>query len=79
MCDENVGDRSPIYYHLSPNKISGPGLGYIGLNCFSKGSHRNPEKTQAVVKAVGCSPQNDSKTFMLKATSTQLTEHLEVD
>lgn len=60
-------------------KFQVPGLGYIGLNCFSKGSHGNPEKTQAVVKAVGCSPQNDSKTFMLKATSTQLTEHLEVD
>lgn len=54
-------------------------LCYIQLNCWPKISHRNPQETQAVVKAICGSPQIDSKTPWLKKTPTHLTEHREVE
>lgn len=54
-------------------------LCYIQLNCWPKISHRIPQEIQDVVKAIGGSPQTDSKTPLLKKTPTQLTEHRKVE
>lgn len=54
-------------------------LCYIQLNCWPKNSHRNPQETQNVVRAIGGSPQTDSKTPLLKKTPIQLTEDREVE
>lgn len=51
---------------------------YIQLNCWSKGSYRNPQTTQAIAKTVSYSPQTDSKSQLLKGTPTQVTEYGEV-
>jgi hypothetical protein len=37
----------------------------------------NPQTTQSIAKATGCSPQTDCKALLLK--TTQLTEHGEVE
>lgn len=36
---------------------------------------RNPQTTWDIAKAIGRSPQTDSKALMLKATATQLIEY----
>lgn len=56
----------------SPNEASQatkppvPGMGYIQLSFQPKGSHENSQTSQAIVKAVSCSPQTDSKGLLLK-------------
>ena len=37
-----------------------PGMGFILLSCWPKGSHGNLQ-TQVVAKTIGCCPQTDSK------------------
>lgn len=51
-----------------------PGLGYILSSCWSKGSHGNPQTTQAIAMTICCSPQTD-KALLLKSTPTLLTEY----
>ena len=50
-------------------KLPVPGLGYIQLNFWWKGSHGNPQ-AQAVAKRLNCSPPTDSKVRMLKTPCT---------
>lgn len=67
--------RALTSYLLSPNKASIPGIGYISLCCWLKGSYRKAQTTQTVSKAIGCSPKTYFKLLLLKKTLTQLTEH----
>lgn len=39
----------------------------------------NPQITEVITKAFGCSPQTDTKALFLKTTPTQLTELREVE
>lgn len=41
-------------------------------------NYGNPQTTQAIVKAPGCSPQTESKVLLLRTTPIQLTKHREV-
>lgn len=47
------------------------------MNRWSKGSHGNLQTTQAIAKAIDCSPQTDIKALFLK-TPTQFIERGEV-
>lgn len=48
----------------------------VGL--LAKGVQRKPPNNSSAVKAIGRSPQNDSKFLLLKAPLTKLTEHRKV-
>ena len=71
------GSRALTSHFLSPMKFPVPGMDYIELSCWPKGSHGNPHP-QAVAKIIGCSPQTDDKALLLNTTPIQLTEHREV-
>lgn len=45
----------------------------------ANGSHGSPQTSQAIEKAIACSPQTDAKALLLKMLSTQLIEHREVE
>lgn len=60
------------------NEASCTRIGLHLIPLLAKGSHGNPQTTWADDKAISCSSQTDSKTPLLKTTSTQLTEHGEV-
>lgn len=56
------------------------------LNIFSqvwkpikRKAYGNLQITQAIAKTIGCFPQSNSKTLLLKTVSTYLTEHGEVN
>lgn len=72
------GDRAPTEHPLSPNKASKTAIELHLIALLAKGVHRNPQTTQAVGKTLGCSPQTDSKSPLLKTTPTQLIEHGEL-
>lgn len=63
----NGGDRIPTVQLLSP-------LSYLQLSCWPKGSHGNPQTTQAIDSILDRFPYTDSNTLLLKTTATQLTE-----
>lgn len=48
------------------------------MELLAKGSHGNPQATQAVAKIVGGSPRRDNKVLLLETALRQLTEHEEV-
>lgn len=73
------GDRTPTGNFSSLNKASNT---RNELHLIGDVSHRNPwepQTTQAVIKAIGCSPKTGTKALLLNTTPTQLTEHGEVE
>lgn len=67
--------RLHISHHLKKPLV--PGMDSICLSYWPNGSRGNQQTTQAMAKAVGCSPQTDGKkTPLLKTTLTQLIEPL---
>lgn len=70
-------EEKPTAHILSMNKSSVQGLSYIQLIACPKGPHENPQQT--VVKAVGCSLQNDNKSPLWKLTPTHLIVHGDVE
>lgn len=58
-----------------------PGVGYILLNYWLKGSHRTPapqlQISQAISKAIGYSLQPDNKAILVKTLFTYIIEHRE--
>ena len=74
----NRGDRVPTRHFLPPNEISRPGNGLHLIELLAKGTHGNLQITQAIAKTIGCFPQSDGKTLLLKTVSTYLTEHGDV-
>lgn len=72
------GNRAPIRHLSSPNETSKIGIRLHLFELLAKGSHGKPQTTQSVGKTIGCSPQTDRKTPLLKTIPTQFTEHGEV-
>lgn len=56
---------------LLTNEASSSKMDYILLSRWLKGSFW--KKTQAITKAIGCSPENDGKALLLKTTSKYVT------
>ena len=54
------------------------GLGCIHLNCWPRGSHENPQTTQAVAKTIVFSSQTDRKAPLLKVIPIKLIDREEV-
>lgn len=55
------------------------GTGSHPILLLPKESHGNPPTTQAAANIIGCSPDADSSTPLLKKTLTQLIEHGRVE
>lgn len=60
-------------------KLLMPELDYMQLSCWSKRPLWNPQRTQAIAKTIGCSPQIDSKAPLLKTASTEIIEYGEIE
>lgn len=75
----DVSKQLEIQTHLdiacNQTKILVAGTNYIQLLCWPQGSRGNPQTTQEIATIIGCSQQIDSKTSLLRTTSTQLLEH----
>lgn len=56
----------PARHLLPPCDISSAGNGLHIVKFGPKGSHGNPQVSQAIVKAIGSSPQTDGKALVLK-------------
>lgn len=56
-----------LYHH---GKHPGPGMGCIQLNRWPKEPPGNFQTSQAITKDIGCSPQSDDKTLLLRVTHT---------
>jgi hypothetical protein len=50
-----MGDMESLVHLLYSGEVSSGGLGYIHLSCWPKGSHGNPQTTQAMGKTIGYS------------------------
>ena len=53
-------------------KIPVPGLGFIQLSSWLRGSHGSLQTTEAIAKKIGCFSQTDIKDSLLKMTLTEL-------
>lgn len=60
-----------------PMKLSVPRMGFIQLNCWLKSAMVTPNKP-GWSESIGCSPQIDNKTLLMKTTPMQLLEYGEV-
>jgi hypothetical protein len=69
--------QSDISHHQMEFPVLG--MGYIYSSCQPNRSHGNLQITQTMVKAIGCSSQNDSTALLLKTMLTQLIKHREVE
>lgn len=79
MRSPNKGRReSYLAISCHQTQLLVPGLGCIQLSCWPRGSHENPQTTQAVANTMGCSMKNDSGAPLLRTTPTQLTEYGEI-
>lgn len=58
-------------------KLPVPGMDCNLLNCCPRGSHGNPQTSQAIVKATGYFTPDD-KDLLLKTTFIHAREHREV-
>ena len=79
MRSPNKGRReSYLAISCHQTQLLVPGLGCIQLSCWPRGSHENPQTTQAVANTMGCSMKNDSGAPLLRTTPTQPSGHGEV-
>ena len=60
---------------MGETKYPVPGLGYILLNSWPKGSHENVKTTQAIVKAIGSSSLTVGKSLLLNTAAILLIEY----
>ena len=74
----NRGDRAPTRHLLPPNETFRAWNELHLIELLAKGTHGNLQITQAIAKTIGCFPQSDGKTLLLKTVSTYLTGHGEV-
>ena len=73
----NNGETEPqLDISYQQIKLPVPGMGYISSSCWPKGFHENPQTTQSIDKAIGCSPETYGKDPLLK-TPAQLSDHRE--
>lgn len=56
-----------------------PGMGYTHLSHYPQSPAGIPQTSQITAKAIGCSPQSDTKILLLRMTFIYLTEPREVD
>lgn len=71
----NGEDRTPTGHRSSSNEASNTGTGLHIIELLAPGFLWEPPNKPSCCKAVGCSPQTDSKALFLKITPTQLTQH----
>lgn len=50
----------------------------VQKSCWQKGSHENPQATQAVASTIDCLPQTGGNVYFLNIKPTQFLEHVEV-
>ena len=63
-CVHGTPSYTSAYTHTNaPHKHT---MRYISLSCWPKILHWNPQTTQTIAKAMGCSPQIESKKQLLK-------------
>jgi hypothetical protein len=61
MKSPNDRETIPADCLLSPNESYRTRTGLCPTEKLAKGSHGNPQTTQAISKTIDCSPQTDSK------------------
>lgn len=74
----NRWDNTLAGHHMSPNKISASTMGYIFLTHWSSVSLRLIP-LQDVVNIMGCPPQPEGNTLLLKTPPTYVLEHGEIN
>lgn len=62
-CNQSMAEETKFQFDISYHQIMflGPGLGYIKLSCWPKGSCWNPQTAQAATKTINCSLKNDTR------------------
>ena len=73
-----MGETEPQLYFSCPPRFQYL-VGLYLIELLAKGFSWNSQTTQSKVKTIGCSPQTESKSSLLKVTPTQIIEHREVE
>lgn len=78
MKPPNNGDKAPTDHLLLPNKEFNTRVKITSVEILDKGVSLKYPKAQDVAKALGCSPQNDSKGPLKQTIPKQLNEQEKV-
>ena len=71
----NGGDKAPARHLSPPNETSNTDNWLHLIGFWPKGTHGNPQTTQVIAKAIGCSPQTEYKYLLLNTAHILLNEH----